>query len=165
MEAPVERIRGSLSLPDMHPPEMYRHNSVPWNMHSQLRRDRCQEDDQRGMSSSCVIKADPAATKEMRVRMAASQGLLTISFYQESAGTLHAFELCKLTLRDLVVYCHADYPSCFVLAAKMRGKLYHEIYCYPPQNMRETWLKFFRRVTSVYGTINLSEIPEESERV
>ncbi len=117
------------------------------------------------MSSSCVIKADPAATKEMRVRMAASQGFLTISFYQESAGTLHAFELCKLTQRNLVVYCPADHPSCFVLAAKMRGKLYHEIYCYPSQNTRDRWLEFFRSATRFLGTLNLSDISEESERV
>ena len=136
-------------------------------MHSTLRcrGDLRQEAAPRAMSSSCVIKADPAATKEMRVRMAASQGFLTISFYQESAGTLHAFELCKLTLRDLVVYCPVNHSSCFVLAAQMGGKLYHEIYCYPPQNTRETWLKFFRSTTFFYGKLNLSDISEESERV
>jgi hypothetical protein len=117
------------------------------------------------MSSSCVIKADPAATKEMRVRMAASQGLLIISFYQESAGTLHTFELCKLTLCDLAVCCLSDHPSCFVLAAQMRGKLYHEIYCYPPPNLRNRWLDFFRSRTTFLGRINLSDISEESERV
>jgi hypothetical protein len=101
----------------------------------------------------------------MRVRMAASQGFLTISFYQESAGILHPFELCKLTLCDLVVYCLADAPSCFVLAAQMRGKLYHEIYCYPPPNLRNTWLEFFRSRTTFFGRINLSDISEESERV
>jgi hypothetical protein len=129
------------------------------------RRDLSQDAAPRTMSSSCVIKADPAATKEMRVRMAASQGLLTISFYQESAGTLHAFELCKLTLRDLVVYCPADDSCCFVLAAQMQGKLYHEIYCYPSQNLRERWLDFFRHQTWFLGKITLSDISEESERV
>jgi hypothetical protein len=145
--------------------KMRRWSSVPWNMHSKLRRDRNQDEDQRGVSSSCIIKANPAATKEMRVRMAASQGFLTISFYQESAGSLHAFELCKLTLRDLVVYCPVDGSCGFVLATQMQGKLYHEIYCYPPQNMRETWLKYFRRVTFFADRINLSDISEESERV
>ena len=129
------------------------------------RRDLSQDAAPRTMSSSCVIKADPAATKEMRVRMAASQGFLTISFYQESAGTLHAFELCKLTLRDIVVYCPADDSCCFVLAAQMRGKLYHEIYCYPSQNTRDRWLEFFRSATRFLGTLNLSDISEESERV
>jgi hypothetical protein len=97
--------------------------------------------------------------------MAASQGFLTISFYQESAGTLHTFELCKLTLRDLAVCCPADDPRCFVLAVQMRGKLYHEIYCYPPPNLRDSWLMFFKGATTFLGRINLSDISEESERV
>lgn len=133
-------------------------------MHSMLRcrGDLRQDAAPRAMSSGCVIKADPAATKEMRVRMAASQGFLTISFYQESAGTLHAFELCKLTLRDLVVYCPADGSCCFVLAAQMRGKLYHEIYCYPEQSLRDRWLEYFRHETWFLGRFNLSDISEES---
>jgi hypothetical protein len=132
-------------------------------MYSMLQRrgDLCQEKAPSAMSSSCVIKADPAAAKEMRVHMAAAQGLLTISFYQESAGTLHAFELCKLTLRDIVVYCPADDASCFVLAAQMRGKLYHEIYCYPSQRKRDRWLEFFRHETWFLGRINLSDILED----
>jgi hypothetical protein len=117
------------------------------------------------ISSGCVIKASPAATKEMRVRMAASQGFLTISFYQESNGTLHVFNLCKLKLQDLAVCYPADDPSCFVLAAQMRGKFYHEIYCYPPPNLINTWLEFFRGATTFLGRINLSDISEESVRV
>ena len=72
---------------------------------------------------------------------------------------------CKLTLRDIVVYCPADDSCCFVLAAQMRGKLYHEIYCYPSQNLRERWLDFFRHQTWFLGKITLSDISEESEMV
>jgi len=114
------------------------------------------------MSSTCVIKAEQAASREMRVQMTAKQGFLTISFCQESGGTLHAFELCKLTLHNLVVFCPRG-SCCFAIAAQMSGKLHHEIYCYPGPDQMHTWLQFFKRKSVYLGMINLSDIPEDAE--
>lgn len=141
---------------------MQRWSSLPWNMHSMIYRfDDGSDSAAHSMSSSCVIKAEQAARKEMRVWMTAKQGFLTISFCQESGDTLHAFELCKLTLRNLVVYCPGRNSYCFVIAAQMSGKLHHEIYCYPPQGKMHAWLQVFKRQSVYLGIFNLSDIPEE----
>lgn len=119
--------------------------SVPANMHSTLPQRRGALKDSDHLSGFFVIKAHPLATKEMHVKFTASADRLKISFSQTHHGVIEDFELCDLSLQGLVVGWTLGDPFVFALAAEFKGKLHGAIYCCPTDNLRNSWLLFFRQ--------------------
>ena len=119
--------------------------SVPSNMHSMLSERRSVWiDETDNLSGICVIKAHPLATKEMHVNFQASKDSLKIRFSQTRDGLIEYFNLCDLSLKGLVVGWIWGDSKVFVIAGEVKGELHHAIYCYPTDNLRNSWLLFFR---------------------
>ena len=119
--------------------------SVPWNMTSMIpERRNVLTKEERNLSGFCMIKAHPLATKQMHVHFKASKDMLKIRFSQTHDGSIEYFELCDLSLKDLVVGWIWGDSNLFVIAAELEGKKYNSIYCYPTDNLRNSWLLFFR---------------------
>jgi hypothetical protein len=95
------------------------------------------------VAGSVLIRAAPHATKVMSVQFVAAAHELRIRFMQLTDGQVHAFELCRLDYRTLAAGWFWDDPAMFVLAATDHNQLFHEIYCYPTDVPRNTWLRVF----------------------
>jgi hypothetical protein len=95
------------------------------------------------VAGSVVIRAAPHATKVMSVQFVTAAHELKIRFMQLTDGRVHAFELCRLDYRTLAAGWFWDDPTMFVLAVTDHGQLLHEIYCYPTDVTRNSWLRVF----------------------
>jgi hypothetical protein len=102
--------------------------------------------DKRGEKLEWVLydQSHLLATKQMHVHFKASKDRLKIRFSQTHDGSIEYFELCDLSLKDLVVGWIWGDSNLFVIAAELEGKKYNSIYCYPTDNLRNSWLLFFR---------------------
>jgi hypothetical protein len=127
------------------PRNMKHSASVPRNMRSMIpERRNALTKEADNLSGFCMIKAHPLATKEMHVHFKTSKDRLKIRFSQTRDGSIEYFELCDLSLKDLVVGWIWSDSNPFVIAAELKGELHNSIYCYPTDNLRNSWLLFFR---------------------
>ena len=91
------------------------------------------------------IKASPTATKVMHVQFVDTTDELQINMVQFTEGRMQTFKLYCLSFKNLVTGWLWSNPGMFVLATEHNDRLYDEIYCYPLDLSRNTWLKFFER--------------------
>lgn len=95
----------------------------------------------RGLRSGRVcLKAAPESTKILQVELVTTPRALEINLLQQCGIK---FSLCRLDYRTLTAGWFWDDPTLFVLAVTHRGKLYHEIFCYPTDTTRIAWLRVF----------------------
>lgn len=135
---------------------MRKSESVPTNFHSCLCKSKANVDDSGDTYGTLLIKATPTAVKAMKVRFKVSARKLKVQFMQQHHSQLHTFDLCGLDYHDLAVGWFAGQYDMFVLAAVHDGRLHHEIYCYPIDLPRNTWLAVFEAkhvisLSLVYG--------------
>ena len=126
---------------------MVRHGSLPNNMYSQIQKRRWEllEAHNPKMHGHCILKSSPKARKEMHVQMTVANGDLSIKFEQQNKGRWQSFQLCRLTVKDLVIcYSHGNTRG-FCIAAPWKGILEVCIYCSPCDNRTNTWLLFLQK--------------------
>ena len=126
---------------------MVRHASMPNNMYSQIQKRRWEllEAHNPQMHGHCILKSSPKARKEMHVQMTVANGDLSIKFEQQNKGRWQSFQLCRLTVKDLVIcYSHGNTRG-FCIAAPWKGILEVCIYCSPCDNRTNTWLLFLQK--------------------
>lgn len=119
----------------------------------------------RGLKSGRVfIKASLGSTKTLAVQLVATARELEINIVQDWGD----FSLCSLQYHTLAAGWFWNDPTLFVLAVAHRGRLHHDIYCYPTDATRTSWLRVFEALgvtlTPVYysqGRI-MPQVPEIS---